>query len=685
MEKGRVDDLLDLLNTKFYKKTQLPPMAPISSNTLQPSLKPQTPSTTSVFVQPVPVSKKRQAFDEEIELDEVGEVEQRTMKNFYPKSLSTNSRQENEYLEDSDYVPSPESRDQLSRKDKVPTRDKGFTIRRVGGEKQKNIGIHTVQGMINLVPEITPDINVKVNYKPRLTENRLANSKHVLFQTFNRYMNNPTAFQQRPAIQDLVDLNANFVDPKFVKQLFKTGATDREQEQKYLVFRPFYGDVDAPMENPEYDGFSYKMPNGNIKIIKCILKDNGFVETATKQNWNIWWHIGKIKSEQYVTLKHFQKVNHHPHTIECTKKDKMNQNLSAMVSKFGKAFDFVPKTYLLPQEISLLLRDSDQKKHQRRYYIVKPNAASQGKGIYVTNDVQGIISKNVNGMLVSEYVQNPLLINGIKFDLRIYVLITSFNPLRIYIYDEGLVRFATEQFTLHPSQMANRFVHLTNYSINKFSDKYVDYTEEGIGTKWTLSALKKTMRNMGLDPELMMMRIEDIIIKTVISIEHRVYKSSEQCVPFRNNCFDFLGFDVLIDSELTPWLLEVNLSPSLACETDIDFKIKSQLVAEIFNLVGIVADPDKKPEMHTVNMNLFKYTSADEANKYQIGKEERKKELKIIQETREEVGRCENFKLIFPSYNFALYKQYFEEERPLNKALFEEITKNLGKIKHHIQ
>lgn len=361
----------------------------------------------------------------------------------------------------------------------------------------------------------------------------------------------------------------------------------------------------------------------------------------------------------------------------------MNQNIAGMVQKFGKSFDFVPKTYLLPQELALLLRDSDQRRQQNRYYIVKPNGSSQGKGIYITDNIQQVASKNMTGMLASEYVSNPLLINGLKFDLRIYVLITSFNPLRIYIYEEGLVRFATEAFTLHASQMANLFVHLTNYSINKFSDNFVDDSPNSIGTKWRLSALKKTMRNLQLDADLMMMRIEDIVIKTIISIEHKVFKASETYLPYRNNCFDLLGFDILIDSDLKPWLLEVNLSPSLACETDIDFQIKSQLMAELLNLVGVAADLERKPDSTVVNKNLFKYAMPEvsDNSRYQASKEERKRDLKIIAETRDELLRCKAFKLIFPSYNFALYKQFFNEERPLNKVLFDEITRNLGKLK----
>jgi len=60
-----------------------------------------------------------------------------------------------------------------------------------------------------------------------------------------------------------------------------------------------------------------------------------------------------------------------------------------------------------------------------------------------------------------------MLINNKKFDLRVYVCITSINPLRIYIYKEGLVRLATEEYSNNKKILNNPFVHLTNYSINK--------------------------------------------------------------------------------------------------------------------------------------------------------------------------------------------------------------------------
>lgn len=122
----------------------------------------------------------------------------------------------------------------------------------------------------------------------------------------------------------------------------------------------------------------------------------------------------------------------------------MNKTVSKMQLKFGIThINFLPKTYILPLEIDLLL--AEYNKHPTTY-IVKPHNRSQGKGITVTNSLEVIYEKlsKFSSLIVSHYIDNPLLINKLKFDLRIYVAITGINPLRIYVYEDGLARFATE-------------------------------------------------------------------------------------------------------------------------------------------------------------------------------------------------------------------------------------------------
>ncbi len=76
--------------------------------------------------------------------------------------------------------------------------------------------------------------------------------------------------------------------------------------------------------------------------------------------------------------------------------------------------------------------------------------------------------------MISRYLDNPLLLNGHKFDLRIYVVITSFDPLRIYVYREGLVRFASQKYqNVDLSSADAKYTHLTNYSINKNNEAFV--------------------------------------------------------------------------------------------------------------------------------------------------------------------------------------------------------------------
>ena len=80
--------------------------------------------------------------------------------------------------------------------------------------------------------------------------------------------------------------------------------------------------------------------------------------------------------------------------------------------------------------------------------------------------------------------------NNLKFDLRIYVALTSIDPLKIFIYKEGLARFATEPYKIEKNNF-NVFTHLTNFSINKKNEKFfADNNEESKGYKWSFKTLQ---------------------------------------------------------------------------------------------------------------------------------------------------------------------------------------------------
>ena len=130
-------------------------------------------------------------------------------------------------------------------------------------------------------------------------------------------------------------------------------------------------------------------------------------------------------------------------------------------------------------------------------------------------------------MVAQKYIRNPLLIDELKFDLRIYVLLFGVNPLRIFLFKDGLVRFATEPYSKpDDNNVDNLFMHLTNYAINKESENFVqndgggDGSEEGDddGThKRSLKSLWSTLRIMGYNVKKLKAEIKDIIIKTLIT------------------------------------------------------------------------------------------------------------------------------------------------------------------------
>lgn len=361
-------------------------------------------------------------------------------------------------------------------------------------------------------------------------------------------------------------------------------------------------DVKAFFENPSSiknigrdHNMSFRI-SGDAQIMRDILKAHGFIEMPFKSRFNNFSWIGNSISELCIDqLLCYQCINHFVGSTTLTRKDKLYKHIAKMRRKKGAAnFDFIPTSFLLPKEMR------NFKQHYKMHpgpFIVKPAGLSRGRGVYLIGKPKDIISQTED-QVVSKYIDNPLLIDGYKVDLRIYVLVTSFDPLVIYIYQEGLTRFATVKYKKNPLNLNMLRMHLTNYSINMSSGNYIrneDSTIEDFGSKWTLSALLRYFHDSGIDTVVLMRKIEDVIIKTILAAEKSIASGCRIYQRKPSNCFELFGFDIMLDDNYKPWLLEVNLSPSLVCNTPLDIKVKANMLCDLLNLVGLECYTKEKP------------------------------------------------------------------------------------------
>ncbi|XP_063500245.1 tubulin polyglutamylase TTLL5 isoform X35 [Symphalangus syndactylus] len=444
---------------------------------------------------------------------------------------------------------------------------------------------------------------------------------------------------------------------------------------------------------------SYKIVRTDSRLVRSILTAHGFHEVhPSSTDYNLMWTGSHLKPFLLRTLSEAQKVNHFPRSYELTRKDRLYKNIIRMQHTHGfKAFHILPQTFLLPAEYAEFCNSYSK---DRGPWIVKPVASSRGRGVYLINNPNQIsLEENI---LVSRYINNPLLIDDFKFDVRLYVLVTSYDPLVIYLYEEGLARFATVRYDQGAKNIRNQFMHLTNYSVNKKSEDYVscdDPEVEDYGNKWSMSAMLRYLKQEGRDTTALMAHVEDLIIKTIISAELAIATACKTFVPHRSSCFELYGFDVLIDSTLKPWLLEVNLSPSLACDAPLDLKIKASMISDMFTVVGFVCqDPAQRtstrpiyPTFESSRRNPFQkpqrcrpLSASDAEMKNLVGSAREKgpgklggsvlglsmEEIKVLRRVKEENDRRGGFIRIFPtSETWEIYGSYLEHKTSMNYML----------------
>uniref|UniRef100_A0A8C8SLR4 Tubulin tyrosine ligase like 4 n=1 Tax=Pelusios castaneus TaxID=367368 RepID=A0A8C8SLR4_9SAUR len=439
----------------------------------------------------------------------------------------------------------------------------------------------------------------------------------------------------------------------------------------------------------------WKMSTVTPNIVKQTIGRSHFKVSKKNSDWlGCWGH--HMKSPGFRAIKEHQKLNHFPGSFQIGRKDRLWRNLSKMQTRFGKKeFNFFPQSFILPQDIKLL-RKAWEESGSRQKWIVKPPASARGIGIQVIHKWSQLPKRRP--LLVQRYLHKPYLIGGSKFDLRIYVYVTCYDPLRIYLFRDGLVRFASCKYSSSMKSLSNKFMHLTNYSVNKKNTEYKTNSDETAcqGHKWALKALWSYLSQKGINSEAIWEKIKDIVIKTIIASEPYVNSLVKMYVRRPSCCHELFGFDVMLDENLKPWILEVNISPSLHSNSPLDVSIKGQMIRDLLNLAGFVLPnvDDVASGTGSASNSAISLTSATKEKlksaPEQLTAEKMKRayyltqklpdqdfyssvldsltpdDVRVLVETEDEFARRGQFERVFPTRISMRYLRFFEQPRYFN-------------------
>ena len=254
--------------------------------------------------------------------------------------------------------------------------------------------------------------------------------------------------------------------------------------------------------------------------VRELTKKHGYEEVDDAyEHWDLNWTDLSVSEHRVSKMLPFQRVNHFPGMMEICRKGALSRHLKKMRAACpAGTYDFAPETWEHPNEMEAFRKHC--KAHPGGSYIVKPAAGAMGRGIYLTRGPDGIDHKHESAMVVQRYVSRPLLVDGYKFDLRVYALVTCVEPLTVYVYEEGIARFATTRYQKPTAaNLHSKTMHLTNYSLNKHSADFVHTETDDEGTKRALSALWKDLRAKGHDVDALWREIRELVVKTVAPIQ----------------------------------------------------------------------------------------------------------------------------------------------------------------------
>eukprot|EP00440_Ansanella_granifera_P059211 gb/GFBE01064184.1/.p1 GENE.gb/GFBE01064184.1/~~gb/GFBE01064184.1/.p1 ORF type:complete len:820 (+),score=197.24 gb/GFBE01064184.1/:1-2460(+) len=251
---------------------------------------------------------------------------------------------------------------------------------------------------------------------------------------------------------------------------------------------------------------------------------------------------------------------------------------------YAAAHDVVEK---LRQQLPQFSLDGHQ-----NIWVLKPAGKSRGRGIQLSARLEKIqevaVGRGAEARWIAQkYIENPLIIEKKKFDIRQWVLVTRWNPLAAWFYQDCYLRFSFADYD--PKKLKNKYAHLTNNSISKHAEDFEEQKDDTMMHSDDFSEFLATLKieRNGKPVEDPWLEIVQPAMKNAVL---RSLECAQDNVMHRSNSFELFGYDFMVDEDLNVWLIEVNSSPDLSYSTATTKQLVKSMIED---MVAVVVDVEK--------------------------------------------------------------------------------------------
>ncbi|CAG9767549.1 unnamed protein product [Ceutorhynchus assimilis] len=227
----------------------------------------------------------------------------------------------------------------------------------------------------------------------------------------------------------------------------------------------------------------------------------------------------------------------------------------------------------------------------KNIWIMKPGNKCRGRGIQLVKniaEVDKIMSLKIK-YVVQKYIEKPLIIYNTKFDIRQWFMVTSVQPLTIWMFKDSYLRFSGQTFSL---ENFHESLHLTNHAVQcKYPNGQQRDKALPDDNMWDCHTFKAYLKQIGC-----LEKWNQVIVPGMQQNIVCAMLASQDTMDRRPNTFEIYGADFMLTEDFTPWLLEINCSPDLSFSTSVTSRLCPHCMEDV---IKVVIDRKKDPNADT--------------------------------------------------------------------------------------